>query len=400
MPIKIKIAETAKELNDVYKLRYQVYAKEEGRFENLKGDIIVDQFDTLPNTSNIIAYIKDEPIGTIRINLDSEILLPGDEHFDFGPYRSQVSEQLQSNNQTAVFCCASMLAITEQWRGRRGLFRALFKLGCDVCHAWGVTHVISTVSIDTAALYHRLQFEALSDKIWSKAIGDHIVPMGSPIEPIYDWAFGEFKDKHDLMENFSGCFEYLVVEEGTKIFNQGEVGHEAYLISEGRVHLSQWDPDIKKSMVIETLDAGSMFGELPLIDDHPRSATAIAITKTELIVLNRKTFWQKTHEDPHYAKGLLQILAKRLRDFGERAFNYAHSDENTRLKFFINTVLSQSHESVENQGEWVAIITIEEYAHLASVSKVEASSFLLGLQLDKRLTVTKTSLIFHGRQPI
>jgi hypothetical protein len=33
MPIKIEIAETAKELNDVYKLRYQVYAKEEGRFE-------------------------------------------------------------------------------------------------------------------------------------------------------------------------------------------------------------------------------------------------------------------------------------------------------------------------------------------------------------------------------
>ncbi len=400
MPIKIKIAETAKELNDVYKLRYQVYVKEEGRIENFKGGIIVDRFDTLPNTINIIAYTQNEPIGTFRINLDSEILLPADELFDFGPYRQKITEQLQSNNQTAIFCCASMLAITKQWRGRRGLFRALFKLGCDACHSWGVTHLVSNLSIDTASIYQNLNFEVLSDKVFSEEIGDHVVPMGSPVKPIYDWAFGEFKDKHDLMENFSGCFEYLIAEQGTKIFKQGEIGHEAYLISEGRVHLSQWDPDMKKSMVIDSLDAGSMFGELPLIDDQSRSATAIAITKTELIVLNRKAFWQKTNEDPHYAKGLLKIMAKRLRDSVERTFNYAHADENTRLGFFINTVLSQSHESVENPGDWLAIISVDEFAHLASVTKVEASSYLLDLQLDQRLSVTKTSLIFHGREPI
>jgi hypothetical protein len=135
-------------------------------------------------------------------------------------------------------------------------------------------------------------------------VNEPFIPVANQAGPIYDWAFGEFKHKNDLLENFSGSFEYLLAEEGTTIFSQGEIGHEAYLVSEGRVHLSQWDPDIKKSMVIESLDAGAMFGELPLI---------------------------------------------------------------------------------------------EEYAHLASVTKVEASSFLLGLQLDQRLSVTKTSLIFHGK---
>lgn len=90
MTIKIKIAKTAKEIDDVFRLRYDVYVKEEG----LYGDAydahqrIIDQFDVVPGAANIIAYNGDEPIATIRINGDTEIGLPLDELYDYSPYRA------------------------------------------------------------------------------------------------------------------------------------------------------------------------------------------------------------------------------------------------------------------------------------------------------------------------
>ncbi|MFT4930049.1 MAG: CRP/FNR family cyclic AMP-dependent transcriptional regulator, partial [Phenylobacterium sp.] len=80
MAIRIKVARTAKELNDVYRLRHEVYVEGEGYFKDMPGEVIVDQFDSVPLVANIIAYDEEtqRPVGTIRINGDSEILLPSD----------------------------------------------------------------------------------------------------------------------------------------------------------------------------------------------------------------------------------------------------------------------------------------------------------------------------------
>ena len=75
----IKIARTEKELKDVFKLRYQVYVKQEGYFKDVSTKLITDQFDSTLQTANVIAYSGIQPIATIRINCDSEILLPCDE---------------------------------------------------------------------------------------------------------------------------------------------------------------------------------------------------------------------------------------------------------------------------------------------------------------------------------
>ena len=55
MAIRIKVATTAKELNDVYRLRYQVYVETEGCFKDIKGNLIIDQFPKRPNLSEIKA---------------------------------------------------------------------------------------------------------------------------------------------------------------------------------------------------------------------------------------------------------------------------------------------------------------------------------------------------------
>ena len=61
------------------------------------------------------------------------------------------------------------------------------------------------------------------------------------------------------------------------------------------------------------LAADSIFGEMALIDNEPRSATAVAITDVELVPISEKQFLFLVSQTPYFALKVMRILAQRLR---------------------------------------------------------------------------------------
>ena len=398
MPIRIKLATTAKELRDVYQLRYQVYAGE-GAFENVVGDAIIDQFDSIPGVANVIAYEGDIPVGTMRVNLDTDILLPPDEIYDFSQYRANLCAQAKDQNAAApILVSAGMLAIARQWRNRRDVFRALFKLSCDIAYSWGASHIITTVSIKSASIYRRLGFSAMEEKVWYQAAGEHIVPMSGDMAKVYQWAFGTLSNNNEFIDSFSGNFEYLLVSAGTTIFNQGDIGEEAYMLNRGSVSITQSDTNTAACLPLATLSSGSFFGELSLIDDHPRSASALALNNCELIVLSKQDFWKKVQQDASYIKSLLSILSQRLRNVDARAVVYARGTIAQRLDYFFDQVKQDAVSCKVTPGAKVAKITIEEFNYLASAGLTETENFLKQLSIDGAIKVTDKNITFYGEQ--
>ena len=396
MSIRLKVATSAKELRDVYHLRYQVYVETEGRFEAMKGELITDSFDAMPDVACVIAYEGDTPVGTMRVNRDSEILLPADETYDFSCYRNKVYQQaIDDDLATPLFVSAGMLAIAKAWRNRRDVFRALFKLSCDVAHSWHATHIIVTASIQSASIYRRLGFESMEDKVWYEEAGEHIVPMCSDLDRVYQWAFGSLAERSELLERFSGCFECLLASADAPIFNEGDIGEEAYLISRGSVSISQHNPHSGEAFSLATLGTGAMFGELSLIDDQPRSATVVATRNTELIVLSKEVFWQKAHNDTDYLKILLSFLSQRIREVDQRVFIYAHGSVDKRLSFFLDKVRAEAVPSAKEPGKRVAKITVASFAYMASAELAETSEFLTQLQQDEHIAIGNKSITFY-----
>ncbi|MCU7959264.1 MAG: GNAT family N-acetyltransferase [gamma proteobacterium symbiont of Bathyaustriella thionipta] len=127
MSIRLKVAKSAKEIDDVMWLRHQVYVVEDGKFSDtpLPEKRILDRYDTLPGVVNLIAYDDKEPVGTIRANPDCEIGLPPESHYDFSTHRTQIARQL--NARKPCFASGGMLAVTRKWRSRRDVIRALYK---------------------------------------------------------------------------------------------------------------------------------------------------------------------------------------------------------------------------------------------------------------------------------
>jgi len=100
---------------------------------------------------------------------------------------------------------------------------------------------------------------------------------------------------------------------GEVIFQEYDMGSEMYVILEGEVELQIGDH------VVETLGPGEPFGEMALIDQSPRTGTAVAKTACKLAVIPEKRFLFMVQTTPHFALQIMKVMADRLRRMNERA---------------------------------------------------------------------------------
>jgi len=96
------------------------------------------------------------------------------------------------------------------------------------------------------------------------------------------------------------------------IMKEGEPGVFMYVVLSGRVAISI------KSKIVEWVGPGGIFGEMALVDQSPRAATAIAETDCDLLSINRGDFLTMVKTNPVFVVSLLKAAADRLRDMTSR----------------------------------------------------------------------------------
>lgn len=102
--------------------------------------------------------------------------------------------------------------------------------------------------------------------------------------------------------------ERKVFYAGQKIFKEGDSGDRAYLIQEGQVEIS------KHGLTLATLGKGELFGEMALVDDQPRMASAAAVSDVSVVVINRDTFREKLSKADPFIRGLINIFVRNIRN--------------------------------------------------------------------------------------
>jgi len=99
----------------------------------------------------------------------------------------------------------------------------------------------------------------------------------------------------------------LPFKSGSIIFRQGDEARELFVIKSGEVRIQIGNRTITE------LGPDSIFGEMALIDNEPRSATATAITDVELVPVSEKQFLFLVSQTPYFALKVMRVLAQRLR---------------------------------------------------------------------------------------
>jgi CRP-like cAMP-binding protein len=107
-----------------------------------------------------------------------------------------------------------------------------------------------------------------------------------------------------------GRMEDLRVPKGSLIFRQGDAGDQMFLIGGGRVRLFLEAEGYQKEVGV--LGPGEFFGELSLLHDTPRSATAEAVEDTTLLPISRDVFAMLVQDDLGAVFGMMRNLGERL----------------------------------------------------------------------------------------
>lgn len=110
----------------------------------------------------------------------------------------------------------------------------------------------------------------------------------------------------DLTSVLADNFSPVVYPANSVFFRAGESAGCAYLIERGQVRISTGEHE--SAQVVAVLRAGALFGEMALIDDGVRSATAVTLQETEVIPINRVHL----QEALDAADPLVQLLVREL----------------------------------------------------------------------------------------
>jgi len=117
---------------------------------------------------------------------------------------------------------------------------------------------------------------------------------------------------------------------GDVIFYEGEEGQTMYIIYEGKVKITKRARDVETTLAV--LQAGDFFGEMSIIDESPRSATAIVEEDvTKLIVIDQKVFESQIQTNPKIIMQILKKMSARIRDTDKQIENLLLKDITSRI---------------------------------------------------------------------
>ena len=97
------------------------------------------------------------------------------------------------------------------------------------------------------------------------------------------------------------------VREGQVLFEEGDTAECMYAVIEGEVEIA------RKGVVLEIVPPGGVFGEMAILDHVPRSAGARVKRDGKLARISEKRFTAIVSQNPHFALGMMRLLAERVR---------------------------------------------------------------------------------------
>jgi len=174
-------------------------------------------------------------------------------------------------------------------------------------------------------------------------------------------------------------------EPGDIIFSEFEPGDAFYLIQSGRVELVKIIGDIEKTLDI--LQPSEMFGEMALLENSPRSATAIALDAVKVLEFNQQNFEILMMGNPKIALTLLKMFTKRIYDSKRRFMILALDDDQAKIAD-VFLMLDETQANIDKTTERREFnTTVDDIAHWAGMGVNQAKNIINHFATQRRVEV-------------
>jgi len=204
-----------------------------------------------------------------------------------------------------------------------------------------------------------------------------------------------FSDMHsEHLDMLSGQLQHIKYTRNSIIISEGDVSDSLYLVNKGEIKIYISDQN-GREIQLNTLGPGDYFGELSLLDQKPRSASAITLCDSELSVISSKALMRCLNKSPAMAMRMLQSLAKGMRDATELQRRLALMDVYGRLR---KTLLALSRR-VDDMNIVEPKPTQQEIANMIGASREMVSRIITNLKINDYIETTRDSIIIRQELP-
>jgi CRP/FNR family transcriptional regulator, cyclic AMP receptor protein len=154
----------------------------------------------------------------------------------------------------------------------------------------------------------------------------------------------ELLDEDELNE-LAAAIDEKTLEAGEVLFEAGDFGESLYIVDEGNVELYIKDTAGQK-IILKIAEENDIFGEISMLDNRPRSATAVALTDTKLFALDRDDLLLLFQKKPDAGLNMLAAMSGMLRE--------ADNLLRTRVSKNVNEEMEEKLSPLQRVADWIA----------------------------------------------
>jgi len=177
----------------------------------------------------------------------------------------------------------------------------------------------------------------------------------------------------------------VTFEPSQVIFARGDAGREIYLVVNGRVRLSVLTAE-GRELSFANAEAGSIFGEIAMLDGGPRSADATAVNKVTALSLSKPAFKRLMDTRPLVGEAALRFLCTRLREADQQLEAIAlYPIEGRLARFFLAAARQKSPGTEEGRVTIELPMSQSELALLIGASRPKVNTALSLLETSGAL---------------
>lgn len=178
---------------------------------------------------------------------------------------------------------------------------------------------------------------------------------------------------------------------GHPLFKDGEAGKEMFVVQSGKVRIHKNVRDVEKTLAV--LGPGEFFGEMSILNNKPRSASATVDEPARLLVIDPKTFEAMVRGNAEIAVRLIKKLATRLQETDDQIENLLLRDHNSRVVHFLSQIAAK--QGAQTSEGLQLEISVKDIAMKIGLEMEPVNDVLNKLIRARLVKLTESGLIIH-----
>ena len=180
----------------------------------------------------------------------------------------------------------------------------------------------------------------------------------------------------------------------TVIIEKGDESSTLYVLVSGKVRTYVSDEQGKEVVLNVSDEAGTVFGELALLRDTPRTASVMTLEDSQFLLLSKVDFQQCLRDNPQIALDIIADLIDRVSVLTDRVSALALNDVYGRLAATLRNMASQE------DGRWITqAVTQQELAQMIGASREMVSRIFKELRAGDYIQLEGKRIVLNKKLP-